>query len=342
MKTDRSFLDHQRLVGDAKADTLVHHFFKMNEHAQVYRHLQMTPKEVRLEKHPALKKFLFTSRPAPRWSDPDRIIRGQQVFKKFALPIMTLLGGLSLPYCYAASPGNKALYLAEKMRQSPGKRLADTADFILSVCTPGSLEKNQVGLFAINRTRLIHAIARYHILTKGSWEDQWGMPVNQEDMAGTNLAFSYIILLGLQKSAHILSAREKDDFLFLWRHIGYQLHISSRLLPTSFSEAAELERNIRNRHFKKSMEGVVLTKELLQYYKSVVPSFDGFLLDAQIRYWLGEAVADCLGLPAQPVKDSMVQSINSFRELGNLFRSGGNTYAQMLTQHQKLKARTPY
>ena len=253
---------------------------------------------------------------------------------------MTLLGGLSLPYCYAASPGNKALYLSEKMRQSPGKRLADTADFILSVCIPGSLEKNQEGSFAINRTRLIHAIARYHILIKGSWEDRWGMPINKEDMAGTNLAFSYILLVGLQKSAHILSIREKEDFLFLWRYIGYQLHISNQLLPASFTEAAELERNIRSRHFKKSAEGVTLTKELLQYYKHIVPSIDGYLLDSQIRYWLGENVADCLGIPAQPFKDSVVQSVNSFRELGNLFRINNNTYSQMLTRHQKLKILT--
>lgn len=340
MKIDRPFLNQQRRLGDINADTLVQHFFEMNAQSLLYRHLQMTSKQVLQENNPALKKFLCTARPAPRWFDPARIIRGQKVFEKYALPIMTLLGGLSLPYCYAASPGNKALYLSEKMRQSPGKRLADTADFILSVCIPGSLEKNQEGSFAINRTRLIHAIARYHILIKGSWEDRWGMPINQEDMAGTNLAFSYILLVGLQKSAHILSIREKEDFLFLWRYIGYQLHISNQLLPASFTEAAELERNIRSRHFRKSEEGVTLTKELLQYYKHIVPSIDGYLLDSQIRYWLGENVADCLGIPAQPFKDSVVQSVNSFRELGNLFRIDTNTYSQMLTRHQELKILT--
>ena len=147
MKTNHSFLDKQRHVGDLKADTLVHHFFERNEQAFLYLHLRINLKEVIRENHPYLKNFLCTSRPAPRWSDPDRVIRGQRVFEKYALPIMTLLGGLSLPYCFAASPGNKALYFAEKMRQSPGKRLADTADFILAVCTPGSLEKNQPGFF---------------------------------------------------------------------------------------------------------------------------------------------------------------------------------------------------
>ena len=82
----------------------------------------------------------------------------------------------------------------------------------------------------------------------------------------------------------------------------------------------------------------MLTKELLEYYKGVVPTLDGYLLDSQIRYWLGKKAADCLGLSAQPFKDNLVESINSFRELGNLFRINTNTYTQMLARHQKLKA----
>jgi len=336
MKTDRPFLNQQRQISDVNADALAHHFFEMKAQSTVYQHLQMTSKQVVKENNPALKKFLCTARPAPQWFDPARLVRGQKVFEKYALPIMTLLGGLALPYCYAGSPGNKALYFSEKMRQSPGKRLADTADFILSVCTPRSFEENE-GSFSINRTRLIHAIARYHIRKKEGWDLQWGMPINQEDMAGTNLAFSYIVLTGLQKSAHVLSDQEKEDFLFLWRYIGYQLHISQDLLPGSFSEAMELERVIRTRHFKKSMEGEILTRELLQYYKSVVKTIDGYLLDSQIRYWLGDSVADCLGLPEHPVKDKIVQTINSFRELGNLFGTNANSYKQMLEQHHRLK-----
>jgi hypothetical protein len=53
---------------------------------------------------------------------------------------------------------------------------------------------------------------------------------------------------------------------------------------------------------------------------------------------LGEHTADCLGLPKDPFKDRVVQSINSFRELGNLFRMNTNSHSQMLRQHQKLKA----
>ncbi len=340
MKTGHSFLNKQRQVGDSKADALVHHLFEVNEQTLLRQHLQMTSAGVDRQNHPALKKFLCTYRKPPVWGDPLRILRGQQVFKKFAMPIMTLLGGLSLPYCYAGSPGNKALFLSEKMRQSPGKRLADTADFILAVSTPGSFGNNQEAAFLINRTRLYHALARYYLHKKGNWiNNLWGAPINQEDMAGTNLAFSYIILTGLQKSGHQLTKREKEDFLFLWRYIGYQLHITTDLLPGSFDEARQLERVIRKRHFKKSLEGEVLTQELLKYYRTIVKSPDGYLLDSQIRYWLGADVADCLGLPENPAKDNIVQTMNSVREVGNLFGVNANSYEQMLEQHKRLKQR---
>ena len=67
---------------------------------------------------------------------------------------MTLLGAFALPYCYAGSPGNKALFLSEKMRNSPGKRLADTAEVTIAVSTPGSFENGEA-YFHINKTRII-------------------------------------------------------------------------------------------------------------------------------------------------------------------------------------------
>lgn len=339
MKTTSRFLDIQRLVADPAADRLVQNHFQNNDQGLLYRHLQMTRKDMIQQEDTAVKFFLCASRQQPRWYDRDRIARGQQVFKKYAMPIMNLLGGLSLPYCYAASPGNKALYLSEKMRQSPGKRLADTADFILAISIPGSLEKNDEGLFHINKIRMIHAIARYYLQKKGNWDNQWGLPINQEDMAGTNLAFSYLILLGLQTSGFILSGREKEDFLFLWRYIGYNLHIHNDLLPASFAEAGLLESAIRNRHFKKSVEGTTLTQELIQYYREVMPSNIAYLIDSQIRYLLGAAVADCIGLHPQPVKDRVVSFMNSFKETANLFQMNPNSYFEMLNNHQQLKAR---
>ncbi len=74
-----------------------------------------------------------------------RVVRIQQ------LEMMALLGAMSLPYCYAASPGNKALYLSDKMRNAPGKRLMDTASFVIAVLTPNSFGEHSTATIHINK-----------------------------------------------------------------------------------------------------------------------------------------------------------------------------------------------
>jgi len=336
METSGNYLDRQRAVGDASADALVKSFFESQRQGELYASLHGLPQQKGKGGSSELTNWLFTLREIEDF-DFKKIERGQRFYEQHAMAIMTLLGGLALPYCYAGSPGNKALYLSEKMRQSPGKRLADTAEFVMAVSSNGNLRKGGEGLYHINRTRLIHAIARYHLLKRGEWQLAWGYPINQEDMAGTNLAFSYIILTGLQKSGIQVSERDKDDFLYLWRYIGYQLHIDEQLLPRSFAEASLLEYTIRRRNFKRSDEGIALTQGLLQYYKTVAPSEQAFLLEAQIRYWVGTEVAEMLGLEEQPLRSSLVASLNSFQALINLFQPVQHSYKQMVKNHEQIK-----
>ena len=337
MNTSPEFLNQNRLIGDPLADDLVKQIFEKKEKANFYSLLQMDSSHIIEAEDSELKSFLTDIRPLPRWFDAERISKGQKFYKKFATPVMTLLGGLSLPYCYAASPGNKALYLSDKMRKSPGKRLVDTADFIISVSTAINISENSEAQISINKLRLIHAVARYYILNSNNWSMEWGLPINQEDMAGTNLAFSYIIINGLQKTGYMMTNREKENFLALWRYIGYQLYIEDELLPSTLKEAELLEKTIRNRHFKKSEEGFTLAKELITYYKSLTKGMDSYLLESQIRYWLGPLSADCVGLKADKVKDTIVQTINLVKESTNFFDIDSDSFTKMMKNHKLLK-----
>ena len=337
MNTSPEFLNQNRLIGDSLADNLVKQIFEKKEQANFYRLLQMDSTPIMEAEDSELKSFLMDIRPLPQWFDAERISKGQNFYKKFATPVMTLLGGLSLPYCYAASPGNKALYLSDKMRKSPGKRLVDTADFIISVSTAINISENSEAQISINKLRLIHAVARYYILNSNNWSMEWGLPINQEDMAGTNLAFSYIIINGLQKTGYMMTNREKENFLALWRYIGYQLYIEDELLPSTLKEAELLEKTIRNRHFKKSEEGFTLAKELITYYKSMTKGIDSYLVESQIRYWLGPLAADCVGLKADKVKDTIVQTINLFQESTNFYDVDSDSFTKMMKNHKLLK-----
>ncbi len=332
-----NFLDIQRLKGDAEADALIEKTFAVGRQGLLYGLFKLDEKAIQLEPDSDLKKFFIEQKPKPSWFNQKRLQKGQQLFKQYALEMMALLGAMSLPYCYAASPGNKALYLSDKMRNSPGKRLMDTASFVIAVLTPGTLEDGETGHIHINKVRLIHALSRYYLRKLPTWNMDWGVPINQEDMAGTNLAFSYVILLGMQQSGIILSQREKEDFLYAWRYIGYQMNIDEALLPSSFQEARQLATTIKIRNFKKTEEGIILTKELLSYYKVSVPADQADLVSSQIRFYLGNEVAEYIGIASDPIRDKLAATVSTFKSLQSLLSVQPDSYEKMLAQHSLLK-----
>ena len=334
---DSEFLDKQRLVGDSPADQLVAGIFNKNNQSQVYDVFKLSEADIiKKRKSSPVIAFLADKKKNPTWFDAARMVKGQAVFESYAAEIMTLLGVLALPYCYAASPGNKALYLSTKMRQNPHKRLTDTAEFIINVSTKGNLTDNHIGHIHINKTRLTHAIARYYV-SKGEWDKSWGVPINQEDMAGTNLAFSYLILIGLNQSGFVLSDQEKEDYLYLWRYIGYQLGIEEKLLPATMKQAHTLAYRIKQRNFKISQEGIVLTEELLTYYRSVAPNDVARFIDSQVRYYLGAEVAGYVGLEPDPIKDRITNVMNSFKEAENFLKVHKDSVELMRANHKLLK-----
>jgi hypothetical protein len=337
MPVTSNFLDRQRLKGDEEADVLIEKIFTTNQQGVLYGLFKLELKEIERQSDSDLKKFLVTKKQKPVWFNQTRVLRGQQLFKQYALEMMALLGALSLPYCYAASPGNKALYLSDKMRNSPGKRLMDTASFVIAVLTPVLLEEGETGYLHINKVRLIHALSRYHLRKHPTWNMEWGVPINQEDLAGTNLAFSYMILVGMQQSGFILSDKEKEDFLFTWRYIGYQMGIDEALLPASFLDARQLTATIKKRNFKKTEEGAILTAELLSFYKLSVPPEQAALVPSQIRFYLGKEVAEYIGLPSDRIRDRVAATVGTFKSLQSMMSGPPNSYQEMLSKHMLLK-----
>lgn len=337
MRTDYIFLEEMRQMGDTEADALVSRLFANQQEKNLYATLKLSLDDLtRRDIFPPVRDFLLAPARQPGWLNEEQLLGGQRFFRKHALDIMTLLGALSLPYCYAASPGNKAIYYTEKMRKTPGKRLLETAQFIITVMKEGSFNSLE-GPFETQRTRLIHALVRHHIMNDKNWDLEWGLPVNQEDMAGTNLAFSFVIIRGLEESNIRMTEREKDDFLHAWRYIGYQLHIDEALLPASMTDASQLERSIRNRHFRSSEESQSLMRDLIRHYQESFPAIAAYFVESQIRYLAGHEVADLLGIPRQPVRDGVVKGINAIRKKINRFVHNPFSYQMMLRNHLQLK-----
>ena len=236
-------------------------------------------------------------------------------FKKYAAQIGLTLGCFSLPYCYLGANGAQVLWLTERIKNDTARRLRETGEWVFGVNNP----KEWLTGNAIGRTlkiRLIHAGARWFSLHSGRWNMAWGYPVNQEDMAGTNLAFSYIVLRGLRKSGIVATEQEEEDYLHHINVIGYLNGVADELIPRNLREAYHLDRAIARRQFAPSEAGVGLTRSLLNAIASQGgqatdrPEAIRNLAAGEMRFFMGDEYANWLGVPTAPVGKRLAGFMN--------------------------------
>ncbi len=295
------FLNQMRQTGDVAADELVRSIFESGEAAVFHRMFKdlIHNRDLDSEALPVeLRDFAKNHLQIPAWLDAGKLKKGIQVFHQNAEPILTMLGFLSLPYCYAAAQGAEVLLRSERIKRDTKRRLLETAQFVLDVMHPEGFEPQGKAVATILKVRLMHATIRYHLGKSKDWDKAWGVPVNQEDMGGTNGAFSWISLRGLRKMGYTLNVQESESYLYLWNVIGTLLGVRAELLPDTAKEAFWLDKKIAERHFYKSEAGVELTKALRTCLAedSKKPFPAGFA-DAYMRFLLGDKIADLLEIP---------------------------------------------
>ena len=216
--------------------------------------------------------FLEKSRTLPDWADEQLLRRGHDFYAQHTPELLMMLGLLSLPYDYAAADGAQVLYLSERLRNDPGKRLAETGQYVLDVGSKDAFGPRGKAICSAQKVRLIHAAIRYHLLKDERWNFDWGQPVNQEDMAGTNLSMSLLPVRGMRQLGIRVAAEDQNAYVHLWNVASYLMGVDERLLPDTGKEAFWLTKLISERHHRPSEAGCVLTKSLLDYMQQNAPS----------------------------------------------------------------------
>lgn len=309
-----------RRRGDFFSDTLINKIFADEAQKAAFKSLldslTLNQQLHQLDDFYAIKEAFVRATKLPDWADQKLMQQGTAFFALHATAIMNLLGLLSLPYCYAAADGARVLDLSERIKNKPEHRLNETADFVWDVMAPNAFKPEGKGFVSILKVRLLHAAVRFYTTKSGKWNDDWGLPVNQEDMAGTNLSFSLLVVRGLRKFGLTIAYAEQQAFMHLWNVIGYLSGVDETLLPGTGKEALLLEEGIRKRNFKSSDHGQSLTRSLINYFSSVDAAFPAKETMQLMRYLLGDEVADLLALPPQRVPMSTVyllKFINNFQ-----------------------------
>ncbi len=303
-------LDRLREQGDELADSVVEELFRdgqvdaVNDLMTVLVKNDGLPPDLLPE---VVRRYLDKSDDLPP-IDRQLLLRGEGVFADFGPEILMVLGFYSLPSSYAARKGVQVLYRTGYLNHRPIRRVFETTQMVVDVMRPGGLLEGGVGLRTIQKVRLMHAAIRYLIVhdTRQPWPDEYGVPINQEDMAGTLMTFSFIVLDGLEKLNLRLSEEQREAYLYAWLTIGRLMGVVPELLPRDVQEAAALTKLIYSRQVAASPEGAAMARALLDGMERLVPgtALDGIPV-ALIHHFLrkdpfgGRDVTKLLGVPKQ-------------------------------------------
>ena len=309
-----ALLDRMRELGDPVADEPVAAVLDrggVDAVNAMMRTLVRVDQPVPEELPDEIRAYLAETLPLPDWADMGKIKRAQQLFETWGVLITLCLFCASLPGSYAAARGVKVLCLTARLDTDARRRVMETGQFLMDVLAVGGLDEHGKGRRAIQRVRLMHAAVRHLIKARneqapGMWHPEWGTPINQEDLAGSLLTFSYVVADPMPRLGVRMSAEDVDAYLHLWNVIGHLLGVREELLVRDISDATALVDAIQRRQFQASLEGQELTGALLNLMDELTPlhRFDD-TIPPLIRHLIGDEIADLLCVPKSDLADDL-------------------------------------
>lgn len=311
-------LDQFRLAGDPLADAAVEAYFHDVESSHpgalfggLVRHTKLAPEE----QSPALRRFFEVAARPPEWVNSRTVERGQQFFNRLVAHHFSALYLASLPNSYAAAKGVQVLRMTGRLQTDTERRLNETAQLLMDVSAPGALAPGGSGIDRVVHVRLMHAAVRWMITHDPSvtrvddsapptteseellWSRSWGVPINQEDLAGTWLTFTSVVYDAFDASGVDFTDQDVADHMHMWRLVAYHLGIDPLLVPLTRSDARMLRTRIFGRQQAPSGAGNVMAAALLAQSRGRMPRVLWPMMPSAFRHFLGDRVCNMLGLP---------------------------------------------
>jgi hypothetical protein len=134
---------------------------------------------------------------------------------------------------------------------------------------------------------------------------EWGLPINQTDMLGTNLLFSVVYLTGLRAMGMRFTRAEAEGLIHLWRYVGYLMGVDETLLPATEHEGRRIGYAMFHSQPGADDDSRRLARALAEAPLAHARSaLDRALIGIDVRFRLGlsraligDEAADDLGLP---------------------------------------------
>lgn len=321
-------LDAFRQIGDPPADLAIERLVAQTGPEEA-RHLfdrLVRQIEMPLDELPdSLRDYWAATDRLPGQVDPEQMRLASAFFADHGPKFLIFLYFKSLPLLYTCANGAKVLVQTGRLTSRDTtadvftRRIAETGQFLLTVMAPDALLPGGPGIRAIQKVRLIHAAIRFFIRQRGEWkQEEWGVPVNQEDMAATLMTFSVALTEALDQFGVAEQAVRREAYCYCWTAIGRLLGLREELLPANEAAGQALLQAVLRRQSAASEEGRMLTEALTGFIRSNFPREVQLAPEALMQHLLGPERLHLLGLqtPAGCLGIALPALI------GNLFRLG--------------------
>lgn len=292
--SDDKFLDEIRAHVDEVADACIAVLGTQKDFADVFTKDTSNFSTLPPEAPQALKDFFEqTDRHLlleqdlvkfPFGVDTDRLDRGEKVFLDHAFFASVVLLAKSLPEGYAAPCLSTLLNLSGNLRTAPYRRLLGVLQLVLDVSSVHGFEENGRALAAARQARLMHAgIRRFAPKLMPQYIETYrGEPVNLEDMLGTIMGLSLLVIDGMPKLGDALPKQQAEDYYYLWRAFAVAMGIhppglrgNADWVPATLDDARAFYASYERRHYihdpAKNPDGVALARENLEMLQTLLP-----------------------------------------------------------------------
>lgn len=338
-----SFLDEMRTQGDPLADKAVAALYErgsqdLSRVNALMRTLvtndQLIPQQLPLE----IQEYLVHSAVIPEL-DARKALMGEQVFAEHGMEILMILGFYSLPLSYAARKGVQVIYDTGLLLNRAAQRLFETTQLVADMLSPGGLTPAGRAIRSAQKVRLMHAAIRF-LLThdpRKPWDPSLGVPINQEDLAGTFSVFTVVVAkYGMEKLGIRLSPEQQEAYLHAWRAVALVQGVDPRVLPETMAGVDDLARIIQKRQFAESEQGRQLTAALLRAMEAMIPQPFHGVPAVLMRHFLdqspydGRDIATLLGVPLGKGSDLLLDAMEGLGGVVNFVEQHFSPARQLL------------
>ena len=283
--TDDAFLDGLRQQGDDLADGTVkrlHEEHGLDAVNRIFQSLAADHQPLPADAPEPFRKFMDATAEPPPGIDFERLNRGARVFRTHTFPACVALIASSLPCGYSAPCLSRILTVSNNLGNHPYRRLMGVLQMVVNVSTNVPSAGDERAHLTARKLRLLHSGIRFIVPKhRPDYRQKFGEVCNHEDMLGTIMGFSYLVIDGLRRLEVGLTDEQAEDYYYLWQAFIRMMGIhppgepqSTDYVPQSVAEAAAFYGAYSRRNYtgpEDNPDGAFLARKNLEMMRDLIP-----------------------------------------------------------------------